>query len=80
VVTSHKVILLASGDIKKPTSVGLFPLNIYLRVPGHTGAISARGLPTHQVRWKSEKLCGCTDMTSNSSSIKTSPSDDLIKV
>jgi len=33
VVTSHNVILLASGDIERHTSMGLFPLNIYHRVP-----------------------------------------------
>jgi len=35
VVTSHGVILLASGDIGRHTSMGLFPLNIYLWVPGY---------------------------------------------
>jgi len=33
VVTSHNVILLASGDIERDTSIRLFPLNIYLPVP-----------------------------------------------
>jgi len=35
VVTSHNVILLASGNIERHKSMGLFPLNIYLRVPGY---------------------------------------------
>jgi len=35
VVTSHNVILLASGDIERHTSMGLFPLHIYYRVPGY---------------------------------------------
>jgi len=35
VVTSHNVILLASGDIGRHTSMGLFPLNIYHRVAGY---------------------------------------------
>jgi len=33
-VTSHNLILLASDDIKRHISVGLSPLNMYLRVPG----------------------------------------------
>ena len=35
-MTSHNIILLASGDIECHTSMGIFPLNIYLRVPGYT--------------------------------------------
>jgi len=31
-VTSHNVILLASGDIERRTSMGIFPLHIYLPV------------------------------------------------
>jgi len=34
-VTSHDVILLASDDIERHTSMGLFQLNIYLRVSGY---------------------------------------------
>ena len=34
-MTSHKAILLASGDIKRHISIGLFPLNIYHWVPGY---------------------------------------------
>jgi len=33
-VTSQSI-LLASSDIKRHTSMGLFPLNIYLQVPGY---------------------------------------------
>jgi len=31
----NDVILLASGDIERHTSMGLFPLNIYHQVPGY---------------------------------------------
>jgi len=34
-VTSHNVIFLASSDIKRHTSMELFPLNIYLQVSGY---------------------------------------------
>jgi len=62
-VTSHNVILLASGDIDRHTSMGLFPLNIYhriLRCPtnypvGYPGnKLSGYGSPNcvcHITRW-----------------------------
>jgi len=40
--------------------------------------ICGRGLPTHQIRWKSEKLCGRTDgRTPEFQSTRSSVGDDL---
>jgi len=51
VVTSHNVILLASGNIERHTSMGLFPLNSYLRVPGY--------LTNYPIGYPGSKLPGC---------------------
>jgi len=52
VVTSHNVILLASGYIERHISMGLLPLNIYHRVPGY---------PTnYRIGYLGNKLLGCS--------------------
>jgi len=50
VVTSYDAIFLASGDIKRHMSMGLFPLTIYLQVP--------RYLTNYPIRYPGNKLPG----------------------